>query len=278
MRIVALSDQHGFLPEIPPCDLVIVAGDVCPDRFGPFMALHHPHQQQAWFDRKVRPWLAAAPATHKLLTWGNHDWCGQACSFRADSSARSRSTNLQNLVDEATTIPCSGRTSGHMSIWATPWSNRFMRWAFMKTPSELDPIYAAIPEGIDILVSHQPPLYHGDRTFSLETLAASNTSEAASCSPRSNECDHGSSFVDMFTRASAAMSTREYRSTTSVLSMKPTGSSTWPRSSTCRTPETPAIHVQGAMQTPALPSREHRSNNAIGLAPSSVTVPAIPLG
>ena len=81
MRIVALSDQHGFLPDIPACDLLIVAGDVCPDRFGPFMAVHDPHQQQAWFDREVRPWLAAAPATHKLLTWGNHDWCGQACSF-----------------------------------------------------------------------------------------------------------------------------------------------------------------------------------------------------
>lgn len=99
MRIVALSDLHGFLPKIPACDLLIVAGDVCPDRFGPFRAVHDPYQQQAWFDRNVRPWLAAAPATHKLLTWGNHDWCGQTCSFRLDSPQHAGTTNLQILVD-----------------------------------------------------------------------------------------------------------------------------------------------------------------------------------
>ena len=119
MRIVALSDQHGFLPDTPPCDLLIVAGDVCPDRFGPFMAVHDPYQQQAWFDRTVRPWLAATSATHKLLTWGNHDWCGQMCSFASDTPAHARSTDLQILVDEGTTVasargpaekcPCGGR-------------------------------------------------------------------------------------------------------------------------------------------------------------------------
>jgi 3',5'-cyclic AMP phosphodiesterase CpdA len=157
MRIVALSDQHGFLPDIPPCDLLILAGDVCPDRFGPFMAVNDPHLQQAWFDRKVRPWLAGAPATHKLLTWGNHDWCGQACSFRSDSPALAQSTDLQILVDEGTTVPLSGGEGGHVSVWATPWSNRFMRWAFMKQPRDLEPVYAAIPGGTDVLVSHQPP-------------------------------------------------------------------------------------------------------------------------
>jgi hypothetical protein len=169
MRIVAVSDQHGFLPDIPPCDLVIVAGDVCPDRFGPFMAVHDPYQQQAWFNQQVRPWLAAAPATHKLLTWGNHDWCGQACGFRTDSPLHARSTDLRILVDEGTTLPSPDGTRGQISVWATPRSNKFMRWAFMKDPSELAPIYAAISEGIDILVSHQPPLGYGDRTFNPES-------------------------------------------------------------------------------------------------------------
>ena len=112
MRIVALSDQHGFLPDVPPCDLLIVAGDVCPDRFGPFMAVHDPSQQQAWFDRTVRPWLAATPATHKLLTWGNHGWCGQMCSFVFWGPliiALSRSTYHPGVASSA------GRVDGNVS-------------------------------------------------------------------------------------------------------------------------------------------------------------------
>jgi Calcineurin-like phosphoesterase len=165
MRIVALSDQHGFLPEVPPCDLLIVAGDVCPDRFGPFLAMHAPEQQKSWFDRHVRPWLASVPAAHKILTWGNHDWCGQACNFRRDSPAEASLADAQILVDEGTVVPARESTDRTISVWATPWSNQFMNWAFMKQPSELDAVYGEIPDGTDILVSHQPPYGYGDRHF-----------------------------------------------------------------------------------------------------------------
>jgi len=91
------------------------------------------------------------------------------CSFRSDTPAYARSTDLQILVDEGTTVASGGDAGLEVSVWATPWSNPFMRWAFMKRPSDLERVYAAIPEGIDILVSHQTPLYHGDRTFNLDS-------------------------------------------------------------------------------------------------------------
>ena len=155
------------------------------------MAVHDPYQQQAWFDRTVRPWLGATPATHKLLTWGNHDWCGQMCSFRSDTPAHAQSTDLQILLDEGTTVPSGGDAGLEVSVWATPWSNPFMRWAFMKRPSDLERVYAAIPEGIDILVSHQPPLYHGDRTFNLDSGRVEYVGK-----PRTARCDRESAAED----------------------------------------------------------------------------------
>ena len=162
MRIVALSDQHGYLPEIPPCDLLIIAGDVCPDGFGRHVARDAPEQQKAWFDQTLRPWVAKAPATRTILTWGNHDWCGQLCSFEDASSAASANA-LTIVVDDATKVPSGGSAGGPITVWASPWSNQFGDWAFMKAPANLAPVYAAIPAGIDILVSHQPPYGYGDQ-------------------------------------------------------------------------------------------------------------------
>ena len=82
---------------------------------------------------------------------------------------RAYSTDLQVLVVEGTTISRPDPPGGHVSVWASPWSNKFMRWTFMKHPSELARIYAGIPTGTDILVSYQSPQNLGDHTFNWDS-------------------------------------------------------------------------------------------------------------
>jgi hypothetical protein len=73
MRICCIADLHGKLPIIPECDLLLVAGDVCPhflekyagdssDCFG----------QSKWLQSVFTAWLENAPAKHKVMTFGNH--------------------------------------------------------------------------------------------------------------------------------------------------------------------------------------------------------------
>jgi 3',5'-cyclic AMP phosphodiesterase CpdA len=168
MRIAALSDQHGFLPDVAPCDLVLVAGDVCPDRIGASWAMQAPDLQADWFHRNARAWLSRVPAVHQVLTWGNHDWCGQACDFSQDAPGTARTGSVQIVVDRSTRVTLGDGSSARaesLLVWATPWSNQFMHWAFMKSPRALSTIYDAIPEGTDVIVSHQPPYGHGDTSF-----------------------------------------------------------------------------------------------------------------
>lgn len=147
MKIGLTSDLHGNLPEVPSgLDLLIVAGDICPDKFKENrFVFPDPNGQAKWFAREFRKWWEGIECP-VAATWGNHDWCGE--------QAIPGGGNL--WVDELATC------GGLLKIWLTPWSNPFGGWAFMKSPDKLAEIYAQIPYGIDILVSHQPPYGYGD--------------------------------------------------------------------------------------------------------------------
>lgn len=80
MRISALSDLHGQLPDvaaIPAADVLVIAGDVCPDnpytlRDAPLCAA----EQAKWLDSVFVRWLHKVPADVVLMIWGNHDFIG----------------------------------------------------------------------------------------------------------------------------------------------------------------------------------------------------------
>ncbi len=143
MRVAAISDLHGYLPDTPPCDVLLIGGDVCP------VYDHGLDFQRRWLQTEFAPWLTRQPAQKILGIAGNHDFVAEV------DEELMRSLPWRYLIDETT------RVDG-LTVHGSPWTVTFMDWAFMRDDDELAPMWARIPEDTDVLVTHGPPFGHGD--------------------------------------------------------------------------------------------------------------------
>lgn len=140
IRIAVTSDWHGYIPpEVPECDLMLVAGDV---GFGERFS-HDPEVLLTdWFQ-----WLAGLPMTVVAVA-GNHDF----------DTAIFRAAPWIYLEDEAVEV-CG------LKIFGTPWSNPFGHgWAFNMTEEDQAENLKKVPDDVDVIVSHGPPYGLGDLT------------------------------------------------------------------------------------------------------------------
>jgi Icc-related predicted phosphoesterase len=146
-KIVALSDQHGFLPQVQPCELCLIAGDVCP------VTDHCLDFQERWLKTTFDRWLADIPAERVIGIAGNHDFV-----FEHRPHIRDAIRNWVYLED-------SGITFRGLKIWGSPWQPRFGDWAFNLDEPELAKRWALFSDDTDILVLHGPPFGYGDLTI-----------------------------------------------------------------------------------------------------------------
>lgn len=140
-RVVATSDLHGDLPEIPECDLLLIGGDLCPIK-GP----HYPHEQRSWLRTSFAYWLEEVPAKEIAWILGNHDFIGESPGFR-EIAAKLPGHYLQD-----DTIEIDG-----FKIHGFPWTPNLQSWAFFRSTERwremtLD---GEIPEA-DIFLMHSP--------------------------------------------------------------------------------------------------------------------------
>lgn len=166
VRFVCISDTHGKMDQafqnIPYGDVLIHAGD--------FSEIGLPSEVL-----KFNEQLACLPHPTKIVIAGNHD-----VSFDTDNyehlakrfghdrvpphehdsrQIKSTLTNCIYLEDSETQVQ-------GIRIYGSPWQPEFCDWAFnLPRGKACKDVWDKIPEGIDVLVTHGPPLGHGDKCF-----------------------------------------------------------------------------------------------------------------
>jgi len=142
MKICAIADLHGQLPAIPECDLLLIAGDICP------VTNHGIAFQADWLATELRAWLSRLRMP-VVAIWGNHDFIGE--------HAPDLVPRLPWVLLHDSAVEIHG-----LKIYGSPWQPRFFDWAFNLDEPDLERKWELIPEGTDVLLLHGPPYGFGD--------------------------------------------------------------------------------------------------------------------
>jgi Icc-related predicted phosphoesterase len=138
ISITAVSDLHGFLPQLEGGDLLIIAGDLTA------------RDDDAGY-LKFYSWLHKQNYKRFIVIAGNHDNLIQKGETFIDS------------LDQTSYLCDSGTEFEGLKIWGSPWTKSFPGMnpkakAFtVDTERELAEKWALIPADMDILVTHSPP-------------------------------------------------------------------------------------------------------------------------
>lgn len=183
IKVIAFSDPHGNLPIIKePFDLLLVGGDICPAHD------HYDWYQREWLSTVFVKWVLELPfadASSKVVfIGGNHDFYlhnepnpnhGDYSSIYTDilKPCGGRATYLEDdeYVFEK---PLEDGRIESLKIYGTPWCKVFGRWAFMRPDEKLAKYYDNIPEGLDILLTHDAPDIQGCGKITMGQWAGEN--------------------------------------------------------------------------------------------------------
>ena len=141
LTLVCISDTHTHHAQlvIPEGDVLIHAGDITSR--GEIESVED-------FSR----WLGKLPHKYKVVIAGNHDFCFE----RNNDEARSLLSDFIYLQDESCEIES-------VKFYGSPWQPWFCDWAFnLRRGAEIRAMWDIIPKDTDVLITHGPPLGHGD--------------------------------------------------------------------------------------------------------------------
>lgn len=138
-----MSDLHGYLPNVGEnkYDLMIIAGDVVPLEIQSNIYLSY-----CWLTQEFQAWCDSIDVEMVALVPGNHDHVFE------------QMPNLYRIGDKINVLINRKIVFQGKTIFGCPYTTMDV-WAFHR--QKYRTYKKMIPTGIDILVTHQPPLYNG---------------------------------------------------------------------------------------------------------------------
>lgn len=169
IRFVCISDTHGKIEgsklHMPPGDVLLHAGD--------FTQKGHMNEIQ-----KFNSYLGALPYKVKVVIAGNHDltfddniteaslrtFGVQKSTVESYLSERGLKS-VKQMLTSAIYLEDSLVTVCGIKIYGAPWQPVFCDWGFnLNRGEDILKKWQTIPADLDILMTHGPPVGHGDLT------------------------------------------------------------------------------------------------------------------
>lgn len=155
LKIVAISDLHGFLPEdLPVGDVLCITGDIID-----LDVQRDTIESIAWLCTKFFPWIESLPYRKVFMVAGNHDFVFE--TLRTDSNGQHRKGKrlLRKLMAPAKLVLLDDNEflfEGYR-FYGSPWCSDLANWAFYADHEELVQKFSKIPNNTDVLLTHCPP-------------------------------------------------------------------------------------------------------------------------
>ena len=175
MKIVAISDIHGTLPELQPCDVVVICGDIIP------LNIQKNYEASlAWLSGPFQSWALNLDCKKVIFIAGNHDFVFEAmrngevhtCEqhiigisphsklYFTPERICDTLFQMDNCYDPKLIYLCNGsyRYQG-VKFYGTPWCPSLSNWAFYGDSKQLLKEFNKIDFDTDVLITHCPPKY-----------------------------------------------------------------------------------------------------------------------
>lgn len=170
LRFVCISDTHAAIEKnpldfVPDGDVLLHAGDIT--------KVGQPNEI-----KKFNEYLGKLPHKHKIVIAGNHDltfdrsmdqqlsrWHVKLEKVKAFLSEHNVE-EVKDLLTNCVYLEDAMVTLYGVNIYGSPWQPEFGDWGFnLPRGKPLLEKWDLIPEETDVLITHGPPVGHGDACF-----------------------------------------------------------------------------------------------------------------